>query len=125
MNLFRWARTQWDRVGGWILVGVGALAIVIGWNGVAGNAFTALQVPYIVSGGIGGLFMLGIGATLLLSADLKDEWRKLDTLEQAVRAWEGHDDEPASVADEIPTTEIGARVARKVPARRARTSSSS
>ena len=35
-----------------------------------------------VSGGMFGLFLLGIGALLWLSADLRDEWRKLDALDR-------------------------------------------
>jgi len=40
--------------------------------------------PYIISGGIGGVFFLGLGATLWISADLRDEWRKLDRIEEAL-----------------------------------------
>jgi hypothetical protein len=42
---------------------------------------TGEQLPYVVSGGMVGLFLLGLGAMLWLSADLRDEWRKLDRLE--------------------------------------------
>jgi hypothetical protein len=80
MNFLRWARTEWDRVAAWVLIAFGGLAIVLGWNGVSGRALTAQQIPYVVSGGIGGLFLLGVGAMLWLSADLRDEWRKLDTI---------------------------------------------
>ena len=60
----------------------GAIALVLGWCGVADETLTAQQLPYLVSGGIGGLFLLGLGATLLLSADLRDDWRKLDRIEE-------------------------------------------
>jgi hypothetical protein len=82
MNYVRWARTQWDRVSAWCLIGFGGIAIMLGWNGVSSEPLTAQQVPYIVSGGIGGLFLLGVGAMLWLSADLRDEWRKLDAIER-------------------------------------------
>jgi len=42
----------------------------------------AEQLPYIISAGIGGMFLLGLGAMLWLSADLRDEWRKLDRIER-------------------------------------------
>jgi hypothetical protein len=83
MNVLRWARVQWDRVAAWICVLLGAIALLLGWNGVADEALTAQQLPYIISGGIGGLFLLGLGGILWLSADLRDEWRKLDGLEHA------------------------------------------
>jgi hypothetical protein len=34
-------------------------------------------MPYIVSNGLFGIFLLGIAAVLWISADLRDEWREL------------------------------------------------
>jgi hypothetical protein len=82
MNLLRWVRVQWDRVAAGACVVAGAIALVLGWRGVADETLTAQQLPYLVSGGIGGLFLLGLGGLLWLSADLRDEWRKLDDLEE-------------------------------------------
>ncbi|HVW34361.1 MAG TPA: hypothetical protein VHL53_17640 [Acidimicrobiia bacterium] len=90
MNLLRWARAQWDRVLAWTLIGLGVVTIVVGWVQISHEALTAKQIPYIASGGIGGLFLLGLGATLILSADLRDEWRKLDEI-----AAQGRDTAPA------------------------------
>jgi hypothetical protein len=80
-----WLRAEWDRVAGFSLIGVGALLLVVGYHGVSRSPYVAEQLSYIASGGLGGLFCLGFGATLLISADLHDEWRKLDRLEAAVR----------------------------------------
>ncbi|MCW2607855.1 MAG: hypothetical protein JWO60_2548 [Frankiales bacterium] len=77
--------TQWDRTMAWVAVGLGLLALLVGWIGVSRTGFVFEQLPYVVSGGIGGLFLLGVGAMLWLSADLRDEWRKLDVLEQVLR----------------------------------------
>jgi hypothetical protein len=86
----RWLRVvlrgQWDRVAAWVAVGVGALVLLLGWLGVSRTAFPAEQIPYIVSAGIGGIFLLGLGALLWISADLRDEWRKLDRIEDALAA---------------------------------------
>jgi hypothetical protein len=81
MNLLRWVRLQWDRTAAGVCVIAGAVALILGWHGVAKETLTAQQLPYLVSGGIGGLFLLGLGGILWLSADLRDEWRKLDDLE--------------------------------------------
>ncbi len=83
-----WLRAEWDRVAGYILIALGALLLVLGYAGVSGSPYVAEGLSYIMSGGIGGLFMLGAGATLLISADLHDEWRKLDRVEEALRAGE-------------------------------------
>jgi protein-S-isoprenylcysteine O-methyltransferase Ste14 len=78
-------RTQWDRAAAWLAVALGALLLLLGYLGVSHTGYVFEQVPYVVSGGIGGLFLLGLGAVLWLSADLRDEWRKLDALEAALR----------------------------------------
>jgi hypothetical protein len=76
---------QWDRAAAWAFALAGAVVLLLGWFGVSRYAYPADQLPYIVSGGIGGLFLLGVGATLWLSADVRDEWRKLDLIEDALR----------------------------------------
>ena len=67
----------------------GILALVLGWVGASGTEFVAKQVPYIVSGGLGGLVLLMIGGTLWLSADFRDEWRALDRIEARLTGEEG------------------------------------
>jgi hypothetical protein len=101
MNFIRYARLQWDRVGAVSAVVAGALLIVLGWVGVSQAALTAEQLPYIISGGIGGLFLLGVGAVLWLSADLRDEWRKLDAIEEQTRQ---RSEQPASELASDPFT---------------------
>jgi hypothetical protein len=89
MEIGKWLRLEWDRALAVVLVIAGIGALIAGWVGVSGSAYTAGQLPYIISGGIGGIFLLGIGATLWLSADLRDEWRKLDCIEDALRDDDG------------------------------------
>ena len=78
----RTARNQWDRIGAWLCIAGGAVALVAGYFGVSGTLETGKQLPYVVSGGLTGLFLLGLGALLWLSADLRDEWRKLDAIDR-------------------------------------------
>jgi hypothetical protein len=84
MDTTKWLRLEWDRILAWIFAAAGAVALIVGWVGVSSTAYAAEQLPYIISGGIGGIFLLGVGATLWLSADLRDEWRKLDRIEEAL-----------------------------------------
>jgi hypothetical protein len=85
MNATTWLRSEWDRVAGFTLVALGAVFLLLGYLGVRGTPFVAEELAYIASGGLGGLFCLGLGVGLLLSADLHDEWRKLDRIESALR----------------------------------------
>jgi len=77
-------RGLWDRLGGWALIGLGGLALLFGWLGVSDTPLTSEQIPFVVSGGLFGIALIGTGATLLISGDLRDEWRKLDDIEQAI-----------------------------------------
>jgi hypothetical protein len=82
MDLKRWLRANWDRAAAWLCVALGVLFLFIGWEGVSNAAYPAQQLPYILSGGVGGALLVAMGATLLISADLRDEWQKLDRIEK-------------------------------------------
>ena len=86
MDLINLAKKQWDRSAAIVSTGIGAIALILGWLGVRGTPVLAEQTRYIVSGGVGAIFLLGLGATLWISADLRDEWRKLDRLEECLGA---------------------------------------
>ena len=77
-----YTRNQWDRIAAWLCISGGVVALIAGYLGVSGTLDTGKQLPYVVSGGMTGLFLLGLGALLWLSADLRDEWRKLDALDR-------------------------------------------
>ena len=77
-------RTQWDRAGALVLVVVGLLALLFGWIGMSGAVLTYEQLPYILSGGLFGLSMIMVGTGLWLSADIRDEWRRIDQLEETL-----------------------------------------
>lgn len=85
MDLTTWARAQWDRLAAWVLILFGVIFLILGWVGVSRYAYPADQLPYIISGGIGGLMAVGVGAMLWLSADLRDEWRMLRRIDAALR----------------------------------------
>jgi hypothetical protein len=79
-GLLGWIRNQWDRVGAWACVIAGALMVLFAWLGASHTPYTVEQIPYIISGGIGGLFLLGLGAMLWVSADLRDQWRTMEQI---------------------------------------------
>lgn len=85
MDSLQQLRHQWERVAAAVLVALGALTLTLGWFGASDVGLTAEQVPYLISGGLGGLFLMSVGSALWLSADLRDEWVKLDAIEDAIR----------------------------------------
>lgn len=64
---------------------IGAIVLLLGWVGISGTALVHEQLSYVVSGAMVGIALVGIGCTTWISADLRDEWRKLDRLEGALR----------------------------------------
>jgi hypothetical protein len=84
-SLLIWLRSQWDRVAGYTCVAAGAVCLVIGAVQISRSPSILSQLSYIGSAGLVGLFLTMVGVGLLVSADLHDEWRKLDRIEAAIR----------------------------------------
>jgi hypothetical protein len=85
-------RELWQWVGaavrpwlGWILVAAGALLMLLGYFGVSREAQPGKQIPYLVSGGIGGMFLAVLGAYFLGTQELRRDSGRLDRLEQMVQ----------------------------------------
>ena len=68
----------------WALVGAGVLLLVLGWYGVSGESLTAKQLPYLVSGGLGGIALIVLAAALLTTQDVHRQLERLDRVEQRV-----------------------------------------
>src|SRR5205823_12703551 len=83
-DLKTWVRAEWDRVAGVALLAVGVVVLIFGYIGVSNSTDTPEALCYVVSGGIGSILLFGAGAVLLISADLHDEWRKLNRIEAAL-----------------------------------------
>jgi len=71
-------------VTGWSLAGVGFLALLLGWLGVSGSPIPAKQLPYLVSGGMGGLALVLLGAAVLSAADTRRQLERVERLERMV-----------------------------------------
>lgn len=69
---------------GWALAALGAVFILVGYLGVANEALVAKQIPYLVSGGIGGMVLVAVGAFLLGTDDVRRQLGRVEQLEAMV-----------------------------------------
>ena len=79
-QLFR----RWRAVVAWILMAAGGLAILVGWYQVRDLPEVFLQMPYLISGGVGGAVLVGLGAALLITQDFRDDKQRLSALETKI-----------------------------------------
>ncbi|HVU73626.1 MAG TPA: hypothetical protein VHE83_11755 [Mycobacteriales bacterium] len=123
MDFMRWVKYQWDRVAALVLFIAGLLALLLGWVGASGSVYPAEQLPYMISGGILGIFFLGTAGILYVSADMRDEWRKLDGIEDALRRIAPPEPTGAPVLADSAPADLPTDVETTLPGTRARTSS--
>ncbi|MEX2503751.1 MAG: hypothetical protein WD378_02805 [Egicoccus sp.] len=68
----------------------GFLLIVMGWNGAASVDYVQGQLPYLISGGVGGLGLIGVGLMLALVQELRrtsaETAARLDALTDLIAA---------------------------------------
>jgi hypothetical protein len=81
---WRWVGRATRPVVGWVLTGVGVLFLLIGYLGISREAIIEKQLPYLISGGIGGLVLVIVGAVFLGTEDLRRDSGRLDRLEVMV-----------------------------------------
>jgi hypothetical protein len=72
---------RWRTVAAWVAIAAGALSIFGGWFAVSGETLAAKQLPYLISGGIGGLALVAAGVGLLIADDLRAERARSGRLE--------------------------------------------
>jgi hypothetical protein len=112
MKLVMLCRLQWDRALGLGGVVAGFVCILAAWLGARGTVFAFQQIPFMISGGIGGLALITVGVASWLSADLRDEWRKINDLNDTLRGVTRPEYGPEPVQPAVPPPVALAEVAR-------------
>ena len=80
---------------GVLLVVAGFVALFLAWNGAAGKDYVEGQLPYVISGGMVGLALVGAGLTVInVQARRADQAELLTRLEALVEARDEADEAP-------------------------------
>ena len=71
---------------GLLLTATGGAVLAGGWAGLDRATLLSEQIPWIVSGGLGGLALVAVGLHLFSGAGLAAERRRLERVEAAILA---------------------------------------
>ena len=74
---------------GVLLCLIGFIALFLGWNGAASKNVIMAQFPFLISGGLAGLAIVVIGASMLIVQNAREDRARLEaTLERLITAVE-------------------------------------
>jgi hypothetical protein len=82
--VWSWAWQRTRPYVGWLLALLGAVALFLGWWGVSGEALTAKQLPYLVSGGLTGVALVVLAGVFLGTEDVRRQLDRIGELERKV-----------------------------------------
>jgi hypothetical protein len=77
-------KDRWRSIVAWTAIGIGAALLFGGWLGVSNETIVAKQLPYLISGGIGGIASIAAGVGLLVAEDLRSERIRVGRLEAQI-----------------------------------------
>jgi hypothetical protein len=75
------------RVGAGALTGLGIIAVLVGYLGVRDEPDVALQIPYLFSGGLGGLALVGLGALCLTQLQMRQQAQQMARVSDELDEW--------------------------------------
>lgn len=74
------ANVEWRQALGALSLLAGVVAVFVAWFGISGTLDPGKQMPYLVSGGIGGAALIAVGMTLFLSLEHARDRAALDSV---------------------------------------------
>jgi hypothetical protein len=75
------------RLAAGICTALGIVVVLVGYLGVRNESDVALQIPFLLSGGLGGLALVGLGALGLIQYQLRVQARNNARLIEELEAW--------------------------------------
>lgn len=92
------------RIGAGVLTVAGVVTVLVGYVQLRDESDVVLQLPYVMSAGIGGLILVGLGALALIQAQMQTQTRRAAEITEQLDEWKD-----AALA-EIRTFLEGARI---------------
>ena len=65
----------------------GLIAVLVGYLGVRDESHIELQLPYLISGGLGGLVLMGLGALVLFQYQMRIQARRFAEMTDSLDEW--------------------------------------
>ena len=65
----------------------GLIAVLVGYLGVRDESHIELQLPYLISGGLGGLVLMGLGALVLIQYQMRIQARRFAEMTDSLDEW--------------------------------------
>ena len=65
----------------------GLVAVLVGYLGVRDESHIELQLPYLLSGGLGGLVLMGLGALVLIQYQMRIQARRFAEMTDTLDEW--------------------------------------
>ena len=100
-----------------VLTLLGLVAVLVGYLGVRDESNIELQIPYLISGGLGGLALVGLGALALIQYQMRLQARRFADLTESLDDWK--EQALMEVRRFLENTEIEVEVAEPVDGLRA------
>lgn len=79
--------TYLTKIASGALLVAGVVVVLVGYIGVRGESSVELQLPYIASGGIGGLCLVGLGIAGLLWASSREQAAHVAAVVDSLEEW--------------------------------------
>lgn len=79
--------TYLTKLAGGALLVAGVVVVLIGYIGIRDESSVELQLPYLASGGIGGLALVGLGISAYLWAGMKEQTQHVTEVVESLEEW--------------------------------------
>ncbi|HUR75545.1 MAG TPA: hypothetical protein VMZ00_14785 [Sporichthya sp.] len=70
-----------------VLIVAGLVCVLLGYLGVRGQDDITLQLPYLASGGVFGLALIGLGGILLIQHQMREQSRRAAQVAEELEDW--------------------------------------